>query len=72
MGGRTSGSGNAAWRASRAQSAGLVRCRRCKVIKRDGQRCKAPAVRGLQVCRMHGGQLVLWRRRIEESKGGEA
>ena len=46
----------------------LVRCRRCKVIKRDGQRCKAPAVRGLQVCRMHGGQLVLWRRRMKKAK----
>ena len=63
MGGRTSGSGNAAWRASRAMTAGLVRCRRCAAIKKDGQRCRAQAIRGWHRCRMHGGQMVIGRRK---------
>lgn len=29
--------------------------KRCKAIKRDGERCKKPAMAGLQVCRNHGG-----------------
>src|SRR5207342_3034555 len=60
--------GNAAWRASRAQSAGLVRCKRCKVVKKDGSPCKAPAIRGAAVCVAHGGRLVLWRRRMKKAK----
>jgi len=36
---------------------GRIRCRRCQAkCKATNQQCKAPAVRGKAVCRVHGGR----------------
>ena len=66
--GKSGGSGNAAWRASRAQTAGLKRCRQCITIKRNGEQCRAPAIRGWTRCVRHGGALVIWRRKLMKAK----
>ena len=55
--------GNAAWRASRAMTQGFKRCKICVAIKKDGTRCKAPAIRGWHRCVKHGGAMVIGRRR---------
>lgn len=35
---------------------GLITCRQCRAkSKRTGLRCRAPAIRGMKVCRFHGG-----------------
>ena len=56
--GRSAGSGNAAWRASRRMS----QCRpdnrnrrRCSVIRKDGTLCNGIAVKGFGRCFHHGG-----------------
>jgi hypothetical protein len=71
MGGKTSGSGNAAWRAAvtktrfRRGHAGL---RKCQAEKRSGGPCGKIAVRGLTVCYTHGGALVLLKRQRAKAK----
>lgn len=44
---------------SKRQAAGLHKLRKgreqCTATRRDGKRCRAPAVKGSTVCRRHGG-----------------
>ena len=56
--GRSAGSGNAAWKASRRMS----ECKpensnrkRCSVVRKDGTRCNGIAVKGFGRCYHHGG-----------------
>ena len=36
---------------------GRIRCSRCQALsKRTKRQCGAPAVRGMRVCRLHGGK----------------
>ena len=38
-------------------AAGRIRCSRCQALsKRTKRQCGAPAVRGMRVCRFHGGK----------------
>ena len=38
-------------------AAGRIRCSRCQALsKRTKQQCGAPSVRGMRVCRFHGGK----------------
>ena len=38
-------------------ASGRIRCSRCQALsKRTEQQCGAPAVRGMRVCRFHGGK----------------
>jgi hypothetical protein len=56
--GRSAGSGNAAWRASRRSSQcrpGNINRRRCNVVRKDGTRCHGIAVKGFPRCFHHGG-----------------
>lgn len=68
MGGRTSGSGNAAWRASRAQTQGWAGRRQCEAIRKNGLRCKRVAIKNWHRCWMHGGAMVLSRRGLYRRK----
>ncbi|KPL68503.1 hypothetical protein SZ64_10550 [Erythrobacter sp. SG61-1L] len=34
----------------------MQRARRCQRIKRNGERCRAPAITGRGLCRSHGGK----------------
>jgi hypothetical protein len=58
--GNNPGSGNAAWRASRMQSAikpGRANRRLCEAIARcTGQRCRNIALKGVPTCLKHGGR----------------
>ena len=60
MGGKTGGSGNAAWRASRVKSAfrrGRTNRRLCEATARcTGQRCRNIALKGVPTCLKHGGR----------------
>lgn len=40
----------------------------CTRIKKNGERCKAPSLVGLTVCRIHGGQLPALRAKSEKAK----
>jgi hypothetical protein len=57
--GKSAGSGNSAWRASRRKSQclpGNVNRRRCSVLrKKDHTRCHGIAVKGFPRCFHHGG-----------------
>ena len=38
-------------------AAGRIRCSRCQALsKRKKRQCGAPAIRGMRVCRFHGGK----------------
>lgn len=65
---REGGSGNAAWRASRAQTQGSAGRQRCTRIKRDGTQCKGYAIRNWNRCFMHGGAAVLAKRGLYRRK----
>ena len=69
--GRTAGSGNVAWKASRM----MTRCKkgnsnrkRCAVIRKDGSRCNGIAVKNFGRCFHHGGSGVLARRGLYRRK----
>jgi hypothetical protein len=55
---RSAGSGNAAWKASRRMSEckpGNANRRQCNVVRQNGTKCHAIAVRGFGRCFSHGG-----------------
>jgi len=70
--GRSPGSGNAAWRASRVQSA--IKSRRsnrrlCEATARcTGQRCRNIALKGVPTCIKHGGRGLQIIKRNREAK----
>ena len=69
MGGRTSGSGNAAWRATMAQWQGWAGRPQCQAIANStGQRCKRITIKNWHRCWMHGGAMVLSRRGLYRRK----
>src|SRR5262249_25427548 len=41
--------------------------RRCQVVRRNGEQCKAPAEKGAQICHAHAGQQAAALRRKLES-----
>ena len=56
--GRSAGSGNAAWKASRRMSEckpGNANRRQCNVVRQNGTKCHAIAVKGFGRCFSHGG-----------------
>ena len=56
--GRSEGSGNAAWKASRRMSQckpGNINRRECCVVRKDGTKCHGIAVTGFGRCFHHGG-----------------
>ena len=72
MGGKTAGSGNMAWRASRVQSAfkrGRTNRRLCEAIARcTGQRCRNIALSGVPTCLKHGGKGLLAIKKNRDAK----
>ena len=72
MGGKTPGSGNAAWKASRMQSGfkrGRANRRLCEAIARcTGQRCRNVALKGVPTCLKHGGRGLQIIRKIRKAK----
>jgi len=55
---RSAGSGNAAWKASRAMTGckpGNINRRRYSVVRKNGTRCNGIAVKGFGRCFHHGG-----------------
>jgi hypothetical protein len=72
MGGKTAGSGNAAWRAARVRSAfqpGHRNRRKCTAIARcTGQQCRNIAMKGVPVCLKHGGRGLQVIKRNREAK----
>jgi hypothetical protein len=68
---RSPGSGNAAWKASRIMTRckpGNVNRKTCSVIRRDGSKCHAIAVKNFERCFHHGGSGVLARRGLYRPK----
>jgi len=69
--GRSAGSGNAAWKASRMMTQcrlGNINRKRCTVVRKDGSRCDGIAVTGFGRCFHHGGSGVLARRGLYRRK----
>ena len=69
--GRSAGSGNLAWKASRLMTAtkpGNINRKRCVVVRKDGSRCNGIAVRNFNRCFHHGGSGVLARRGLYRKK----
>ena len=69
--GRTAGSGNASWRASRIMTKcknGNINRRRCNVVRKDGSRCNGIAATNFPRCFHHGGSGVLARRKLYRRK----
>jgi hypothetical protein len=68
---RAGGSGNARWKAAviagRFQK-GNPHLKRCTAVKRNGERCKAVAIRNWHRCFAHGGAFVLMRRGLYISR----
>lgn len=65
--GRSAGSGNAAWKASRMMTRcrrGNINRRRCNVVRKDGSQCHGVAVRGYGFCYVHSGRWVVARRKL--------
>jgi hypothetical protein len=71
-GGKTAGSGNANWKASRASTQFLRnrQGRRLCKARRSGdlQPCRQIALRGLSVCWFHGGSGIVARRKLSRSR----
>ena len=42
--------------------------RRCRHFRRNGEQCKAPAMKGEQICHSHAGQLDAERRRQQQRR----
>jgi hypothetical protein len=61
---KTSGSGNASWRAAMAKTQikrGAINRRICNAIARhSGKRCGKLALRGVTQCQYHAGRLQQW------------
>ena len=52
---------------------GRIRCKQCQALsKRSREQCKAPAVKGRNVCRTHGGLSTGPRTQEGQAKCGEA
>jgi hypothetical protein len=70
---KTSGSGNAAWRAAMAKTQikrGAVNRRICNAIARhSGKPCGKLALRGVTQCQWHAGRLQQWN--LEKAKHGK-
>jgi hypothetical protein len=69
--GKSAGSGNAAWKASRMMTRcrkGNVNRRQCCVIRRDGTKCHGIAVKSFNRCFQHGGSGILARRGLYRRK----
>jgi len=72
---KTSGSGNAAWRAAMAKTQikrGAVNRRICNAIARhSGKQCGKLALRGVTQCQWHAGRLQQWNlERLKHAKKG--
>jgi len=72
---KTSGSGNAAWKAAMAKTQikrGAINRRICNAIARhSGKRCGKLALRGVTQCQYHAGRLQQWNlERLKHAKKG--